>query len=116
MTMDQIVDLAEDYDAMVMVDDCHGEGVLGGGRGIVAHFKLQGRVTVEGGSYSKALGVQGGIIAGSEDLKEMILILFHNFFQKVEKYLLLIRKELILFRFLIILMLIKPYSQKMLLA
>ena len=58
---------------MVMVDDCHGEGVLGDGRGIVAHFNLQGRVTVEGGSYSKALGVQGGIIAGSEDLRNHAL-------------------------------------------
>ena len=71
--LDEIVELAEDHDAMVMVDDCHGEGVLGGGKGIVAHFNLQGRVTVEGGSYSKALGVQGGIIAGSEDLRNHAL-------------------------------------------
>lgn len=71
--LDQIADLAEDYDAMIMVDDCHGEGVLGEGRGIVAHFGLQGRVTVEGGSYSKALGVQGGIIAGSQDLRNHAL-------------------------------------------
>jgi glycine C-acetyltransferase len=71
--LDEIVELAEEHDAMVMVDDCHGEGVLGDGRGIVAHFNLQGRVTVEGGSYSKALGVQGGIIAGSEDLRNHAL-------------------------------------------
>lgn len=71
--LDEIVELAEEHDAMVMVDDCHGEGVLGDGRGIVAHFDLQGRVTVEGGSYSKALGVQGGIIAGSEDLRNHAL-------------------------------------------
>jgi len=71
--LDEIVKLAEEHHAMVMVDDCHGEGVLGGGKGIVAHFNLQGKVTVEGGSYSKALGVQGGIIAGSEDLRNHAL-------------------------------------------
>ncbi len=64
--LDQITDVAEEYGAMVMVDDCHGEGVLGGGKGIVAHFGLQGRVDFEVGSYSKAMGVQGGILAGSE--------------------------------------------------
>ena len=67
--LDRITELAEEHDAMVFVDDCHGEGVLGNGRGIVAHFGLQGRVTFEIGSYSKALGVQGGIVAGSEDVR-----------------------------------------------
>ncbi|HIC50193.1 MAG TPA: aminotransferase class I/II-fold pyridoxal phosphate-dependent enzyme [Candidatus Poseidoniales archaeon] len=65
----EITELAEEHDAMIFVDDCHGEGVLGDGRGIVAHFGLQGRVTFEIGSYSKALGVQGGIVAGSEDVR-----------------------------------------------
>ncbi|MDP6563175.1 MAG: aminotransferase class I/II-fold pyridoxal phosphate-dependent enzyme, partial [Candidatus Thalassarchaeum sp.] len=56
--LDEITDLAEEHDAMVFVDDCHGEGVLGdGGAGIVDHFKLQGRVDFEIGSFSKALGV-----------------------------------------------------------
>jgi len=64
--LDRITEIAEDHGAMVMVDDCHGEGVLGGGKGIVAHFGLQGRVDFEIGSYSKAMGVQGGILAGSE--------------------------------------------------
>ena len=64
--LDQIADLAEEHGAMTFVDDCHGEGVLGDGRGIVSHFGLQGRVTFEIGSFSKALGVQGGIVAGSE--------------------------------------------------
>ena len=65
--LDVITELAEDHAAMVYVDDCHGEGVLGkGGRGIVDHFELQGRVDFEIGSFSKALGVQGGIVAGSE--------------------------------------------------
>ena len=58
MPTDELTVLAEEHNAMVMVDDCHGEGVLGdGGRGIVDHFKLQGRVDFEGGSFSKALGV-----------------------------------------------------------
>tara|TARA_B100001750_G_scaffold237380_1_gene242403 strand:+ start:1219 stop:2400 length:1182 start_codon:yes stop_codon:yes gene_type:complete len=66
----EITDLAEEHDAMVFVDDCHGEGVLGdGGAGIVDHFKLQGRVDFEIGSFSKALGVQGGIVAGSEQVR-----------------------------------------------
>jgi len=71
--LDLITELAEQHDAMVLVDDCHGEGVLGDGRGIVAHFGLQGRVTFEIGSYSKALGVQGGIVAGSEDVRRHAL-------------------------------------------
>ena len=71
--LDEITELADDHDAMVFVDDCHGEGVLGEGRGIVAHFGLQGRVTFEIGSYSKALGVQGGIVAGSEDVRRHAL-------------------------------------------
>ena len=63
----EITSLAEEHNAMVYVDDCHGEGVLGeGGRGIVDHFGLQGRVDFEIGSFSKALGVQGGIVAGKE--------------------------------------------------
>ena len=67
--LDEIVNVAEEYDAMIFVDDCHGEGVLGDGRGIVAHFGLQGRVDFEGGSYSKAMGVQGGIVAGTEQMR-----------------------------------------------
>jgi len=66
-----IAELAEQYDAMVMVDDCHGEGVLGdGGRGIVDHFKLQGKIDFEIGSFSKALGVQGGVLSCSESVKK----------------------------------------------
>lgn len=67
--LDDITKIAEEYGAMVFVDDCHGEGVLGGGKGIVAHFGLQGRVDFEIGSYSKAMGVQGGILAGSEQVR-----------------------------------------------
>ena len=68
--LDEITELAEEHGAMVFVDDCHGEGVLGDrGAGIVDHFKLQGRVDFEIGSFSKALGVQGGIVAGSEQVR-----------------------------------------------
>ncbi|MFW9894367.1 MAG: aminotransferase class I/II-fold pyridoxal phosphate-dependent enzyme [Candidatus Thorarchaeota archaeon] len=65
-----IAKIAEDFGAMIFVDDCHGEGVLGEGRGIVAHFNLQGKVHVEGGSMSKGFGVFGGTVAGSQDLIE----------------------------------------------
>jgi glycine C-acetyltransferase len=71
--LDEITDLAEEHDAMIFVDDCHGEGVLGQGRGIVSHFGLQGRVNFEVGSYSKALGVQGGILAGSDVVRRHAL-------------------------------------------
>jgi glycine C-acetyltransferase len=65
----EIVALAEEYEAAVMVDDAHGEGVLGRqGRGIVDHFGLHGRVAVEVGTMSKAFGVVGGYVAGSADL------------------------------------------------
>ena len=65
-----IAKVAEEFGAMIFVDDCHGEGVLGEGRGIVAHFNLQGKVHVEGGSMSKGFGVFGGTVAGSKDLIE----------------------------------------------
>lgn len=71
--LDNITEIAEEHGAMIMVDDCHGEGVLGGGKGIVAHFGLQGRVDFEIGSYSKAMGVQGGILAGSELVRSYAL-------------------------------------------
>ncbi len=69
----EIVELAEKYNAMVMVDDAHGEGVLGeAGRGIVDHFKLHGRVDIEVGTLSKAFGVVGGYVAGKRELIEYL--------------------------------------------
>jgi glycine C-acetyltransferase len=63
----QICEVAEEYDVLLMVDDAHGEGVLGdGGRGIVDHFGLHGRVDVEVGTMSKAFGVVGGLVAGKK--------------------------------------------------
>lgn len=65
--LDQIQAVAERHDCLLMVDDAHGEGVLGeGGRGIVDHYQLHGKVDVEVGTMSKAFGVVGGFVAGSE--------------------------------------------------
>ncbi len=64
-----LVACAQDYQAMVMVDDAHGEGVLGrGGRGITDHFGLHGQVDVEVGTLSKAFGVVGGYVASGSEL------------------------------------------------
>jgi len=69
----EIAKIAEEYEAILMVDDAHGEGVLGDhGRGIADHFGLQGRVDVEMGTMSKAFGVVGGYIAGSKELTEYL--------------------------------------------
>ena len=71
--LDKITEIAEAYDLMLMVDDAHGEGVLGeGGRGIVDHFKLHGRVDVEVGTFSKAFGVVGGVVAGNARIVEWL--------------------------------------------
>lgn len=69
----EIVDVAEKYEAIIMVDDAHGEGVLGdSGRGIVDHFYLHGRVDIEVGTLSKAFGVVGGFVAGKKELIEYL--------------------------------------------
>ena len=70
----EIVALAEKYDAFVMVDDAHASGVLGkNGAGTASHFDLYGRVDIQLGTLSKALGVIGGYIAGSGALKEWLI-------------------------------------------
>jgi glycine C-acetyltransferase len=64
--LDEIYTVTSAQGVMLMVDDAHGEGVLGrGGRGIVDHFHLHGKVDVEVGTMSKAFGVMGGVVAGS---------------------------------------------------
>jgi len=69
-----IVRLAEQYDAVVYVDDAHASGVLGkNGAGTTSHFNLYGRVDIQLGTLSKALGVIGGYIAGSAKLKEWLI-------------------------------------------
>ncbi|GAB6932154.1 glycine C-acetyltransferase [Calditerricola satsumensis] len=70
----QIVELAERYDAIVMVDDAHASGVLGkNGRGTVDHFGLHGRVHIQVGTLSKAIGVLGGYVAGSQVLRDYLI-------------------------------------------
>ena len=68
-----LVEVARKYDILIMVDDAHGEGVLGkGGRGIVDHFGLHGKVDIEVGTMSKAFGVVGGIVAGDKVIIEWL--------------------------------------------
>ncbi|HLA46859.1 MAG TPA: aminotransferase class I/II-fold pyridoxal phosphate-dependent enzyme [Thermoplasmata archaeon] len=72
--VDRIAKLAEDFGAMVFIDDAHGEGVLGdGGRGVASHFHVEEKIHVELGTFSKALGVVGGYVAGSNDLRNYAL-------------------------------------------
>ena len=60
--LEEIVELAQRYDARVMVDDAHASGVFGSnGRGTVDHFQLHGRVDIQVGTLSKAVGVLGGL-------------------------------------------------------
>jgi glycine C-acetyltransferase len=67
--LDEIYEITSKHDVMLMVDDAHGEGVVGrGGRGIVDHFGLHGKVDVEVGTFSKAFGVMGGVVAGSNEV------------------------------------------------
>ncbi|HUN07514.1 MAG TPA: glycine C-acetyltransferase [Aggregatilineales bacterium] len=69
----ELVAVADEHNILLMVDDAHGEGVLGrGGRGIVDHFGLHGRVDVEVGTMSKAFGVVGGIVAGKQIIIDWI--------------------------------------------
>ena len=69
----ELAELAEKYEAILMVDDAHGEGVLGDhGRGIVDHFGLHGKVDIEMGTMSKAFGVVGGYIAGRKEITEIL--------------------------------------------
>jgi glycine C-acetyltransferase len=71
--LDKICAIANQQDILLMVDDAHGEGVLGrGGRGIVDHFHLHGKVDIEVGTLSKAFGVVGGVVAGSSVVVEWL--------------------------------------------
>ncbi len=69
----ELVEVREEFGLLLMVDDAHGEGVLGqNGRGIVDHFGLHGRVDIEVGTLSKAFGVVGGLVAGPRSLVEWL--------------------------------------------
>jgi glycine C-acetyltransferase len=68
-----LCDLAEKYGAIMMIDDAHSSGVLGrNGRGTVDHFKVHGRVDVQVGTLSKAIGALGGYVCGSKDLIDFL--------------------------------------------
>lgn len=70
----EIVELAEKYDAIVYVDDAHASGVLGrNGKGSTDHFNLHGRVHIQVGTLSKAIGAVGGYMAGSQLLKDVLI-------------------------------------------
>ncbi len=72
--MPDIVNLAERYGAIVMIDDAHASGVLGkNGRGTVNHFGLDGRVQIQIGTLSKAIGAVGGYVAGDQVLRDYLI-------------------------------------------
>ncbi len=69
----KIVELCQKYEAILVVDDAHGEGVLGNkGRGIVDHFNLHGKVDIEVGTLSKAFGVVGGFVSSNSMVIEFL--------------------------------------------
>src|SRR5213082_3265346 len=68
-----LCDLAEKDNAIMMVDDAHASGVLGrSGRGTIDHFKMHGRVDIQVGTLSKAIGALGGYVCGSRDLIDFL--------------------------------------------
>src|SRR6202167_4300317 len=71
--VDKLADLAEKYAAIMMVDDAHASGVLGrNGRGSIDHFHCHGRVDIQVGTLSKAIGAIGGYVCGSKDLIDFL--------------------------------------------
>ncbi len=72
--LDRICDLADRYDALVLVDDCHGMGVLGeGGRGVLEHCEVMGRVDIVTGTLGKAMGgSMGGFVAAAQPIVDML--------------------------------------------
>ncbi len=77
----QLCDLAEKYNCIMMVDDAHASGVLGrGGRGTVDHHGCHGRVHIQVGTLSKAIGAMGGYVCGSRDLIDYLYLRARPFF------------------------------------
>ena len=69
----KMADLADQYNALLVVDDAHGDGVMGpAGRGTVDHFGLRDRIIIETGSLSKAFGSAGGFVAGPKEFIEAL--------------------------------------------
>ncbi len=66
--MDEIQKLADEYGALTYVDDAHGEGVLGGGHGIAKEFDIEDKIDIQMGTFSKAFGGFGGMLAGTDGL------------------------------------------------
>jgi len=71
--LDKIVEIAKEYQTLVMVDDAHATGVLGHGRGTAAHFGLEDEVTIQMGTLSKALGAEGAYVAGKKELIDFLI-------------------------------------------
>src|SRR5438309_2173874 len=77
----QLCDLAEKFNCIMMVDDAHASGVLGrGGRGTVDHHGCHGRVHIQVGTLSKAIGAMGGYVCGSRDLIDYLYLRARPFF------------------------------------
>ena len=70
----EIVEIAKEFDLITYVDDAHGSGVMGQGAGTVKHFGLQNDVDIQMGTLSKAIGVVGGYVAGSQDLIDYLKV------------------------------------------
>ncbi|WP_020007574.1 glycine C-acetyltransferase [Salinicoccus albus] len=70
----EIVEIAKEFDLITYVDDAHGSGVMGKGAGTVKHFGLQNDVDIQMGTLSKAIGVVGGYVAGSQDLIDYLKV------------------------------------------
>src|SRR5690625_1732125 len=70
----EIVEIAEEFDLITYVDDAHGSGVLGNGAGTVKHFGLEKEIDLQMGTLSKAIGVVGGYVAGSQDLIDYLKV------------------------------------------
>jgi glycine C-acetyltransferase len=70
----EIVEIAEEFDLITYVDDAHGSGVLGKGTGTVHHFGLSDKVDFQIGTLSKAIGVVGGYVAGTQDLIDWLMV------------------------------------------
>ena len=70
----EIVEIAKEFDLITYVDDAHGSGVTGKGKGTVKHFGLEKEIDLQMGTLSKAIGVVGGYVAGSQDLIDYLKV------------------------------------------